>query len=490
VFDQAHHSDYRYYISLWLPAAVLGTLLIAVLLIQMILSWKAHDNLTPVNRHLAQISRLQSINLELQRELLESLSSGGIFTRAERERLRSEIEATLNMQAHLSQETPQALARARAALADINVVPREALFLTLSGLRNVLEQEVLAHKRLIEEISRSTAMELEIGAITLLVFPGGAILLIYLMRRRILAPLNHLGFLMTLLGRKNYAPAPVAGIDPILRPLTENYNTMVTRLAQLEREHASRERDLQSQVESAARVLLEQQRTLANTERLAAVGETLARIAHELRNPLAGVKLACAHLREELGRQDVAREYIERFDVVAVEVDRIIALLNSLLDQSRHTPEVARETNVATAVTDVVALARYQIPAQIRIAQRIDGNIVCWLPDALFRQALLNLLLNAREALGNPGGSVSIEAGVLEGTLHVSVCDDGPGFSDDLLASGIRAFMTHREGGTGLGLSMVQRFARSLGGHVRLSNVKPHGACVTIDLPCEKEQNV
>jgi signal transduction histidine kinase len=329
-------------------------------------------------------------------------------------------------------------------------------------------------------------MEFRIGAIALLVFPASAMLLIYLLRRRILEPLTHLGFLMNLLKGKKYAQAPVATVDPLLRPLTENYNSMVTRLAELEDEHALREQDLEIQVENAARVLLDQQRSLANTERLAAVGETMARIAHELRNPLAGVKMSCTNLRQDLSRQPDASEYVERIDIVAGEIDRIIAVLNSLLDQSRHKPEVLRDVSVARAVRDLVVLASYQITAQIHVDQRIDEDIVCRLPDALFRQALLNLLLNATQALGAAGGRIVIRGHLVDGNLHLDIRDNGPGFPADLLDSGIRAFVTHRAGGTGLGLSMVQRFARAQGGRIRLSNQVPHGACVTLELPCSR----
>lgn len=484
---QSAESGYRYYLSLWFPAAVLGSLLVIVLIIQLVLSWKAHERLMPVTRHLTQMNRLQGVNLELQRELLESLADEGELTAGEREQLHGELGLILGMQANLADATPRALVSARAALADAAIPPREALALALSQLRTVLDQEATAHKRLIEDVNRATVMELEIVTVTLLVFPAGAILLIYLLRRRILRPLDHLGFLMTLLARSNFSPAPVAAIDPMLRPLTENYNAMVTRLAELEKEHALREQDLEGQVESATHVLLEQQRTLANTERLAAVGEMMAHIAHELRNPLAGVKLACTNLRQELDQRQESGEFRERIDIVAGEIDRIIALLNSLLDQSRHRPEAARDVTVARAVADLVALARYQIPAQIHIEQRIDGDIVCRLPDALFSQALLNLLMNAGQALGEAGGRIVIEAAVSDGRLRLDIRDDGPGFPRDLLESGIRAFVTYRADGTGLGLSMVQRFVRALDGRIRLSNVQPHGACVTLDLPCGKD---
>jgi signal transduction histidine kinase len=476
--------------SLWLPAALLGALLILSLAIQVVWSWKAHEQLAPVNRHLSGMIRLQSVNLELQRELLESLGGEGVLTGDEREQIRTELDTIRAVQGPPGGAAGDALVATRNLLADTGIASDEVLVLALSQLRKVLIRETQVHKTLLDEITRATASELELGVITLLVFPAGAILLVYLLRRRILAPLKQLSFLMTLLGRRDASPASVTAIDPLLRPLTENYNAMVVRLAELEQEHRRREQDLQGQVQSATRALLEQQRNLANAERLAAVGEMMARIAHELRNPLAGVKLAFKNLAQELGQTSGASEYVERINLVAAEVDRIIAVLNSQLEQSRHTPEPARQVALARAVADLVVLTRYQMPVQIQIEQRIDETIVCQLPDALFRQALLNLLLNARQSLGERDGRIVIEALVSAGRLRVSVSDDGPGFPQELLQSGIRAFVSHRVGGTGLGLSMVERFARSLGGTMRIANLEPHGGCVTLDLPCRKEGDV
>ena len=167
--EQAQESGYRYYISLWLPVAVLGTLLVFVLVIQLLLSWKTHAQLAPVNSHLTQVNRLQVVNLALQRELLESLNDNSAFTAAEQRRVRNELEAIIAMQAQLSDETPQRLASAHAVLADAGIHPRETLILALSYLNKVLDKEAAAHKRLIEEITRGTAMEFRIGAIALLV---------------------------------------------------------------------------------------------------------------------------------------------------------------------------------------------------------------------------------------------------------------------------------------------------------------------------------
>lgn len=476
----------KFYASLWLPAAVLGALLIATLAVQVLLSWKAYQHLTPMTQFVAQMVKLQGANLELQRELVQSLRVDGQFTTIERERLREELKAILDMQAHLERKTPLSLTAAHQALADTTLQPKEALILALSHTRQAIDLERRAQQQLLDDVNRTTLLELKIGGIMLLVLPAGVILLVYLLRHRILAPLDRLSFLMTLLMRSDYSPAPVAAIDPVLRPLTENYNAMVARLAELEKEHAMREQILEGEVQTATHTLLEQQRTLANTERLAAVGETMARIAHELRNPLAGVKLACANLRQELSEPPLQPEFHERMDVVAVEIDRIIAVLNSLLDQSRHKPEPLHEVAVAQAVADLVTLLRYQLPANIRLEQRIARDIVCYLPDVLLRQALLNLVLNARQAIGEQAGTITIDAVVNNDKLRVRVCDDGPGFPSDLLECGIRAFVSHRPEGTGLGLSMVQRFAHDHGGSLSLTNVESHGACVVLEFPYRK----
>ena len=72
----------------------------------------------------------------------------------------------------------------------------------------------------------------------------------------------------------------------------------------------------------------------------------------------------------------------------------------------------------------------------------------------------------------------------MDGKLQITVRDDGPGFPAELLEGGIRMFGAFREQGTGLGLAMARRFARDLGGELRLANIEPHGARATLVLPC------
>ncbi|HED18859.1 MAG TPA: sensor histidine kinase [Gammaproteobacteria bacterium] len=483
--NNSRDSNVWFHSSLWLPVALLGSLLMVTLAMEFMLAWQSYQRLQPINRHITQLVRLQIANVELQRELVDGLRGEGTFSTSEREKIGQELQAVIEARALLSQDSPALVAAARRALMDVSRQPKEALILALAQTRKVIDLEARAHQALVDKISRATALELRIGAITLILFPTGAALLLYLMRRRILAPLKRLSFLMTMLARSDYSHAPLTSVDPLLRPLAKNYNAMAARLAELEAEHEKREKNLESQVDSAAQALLEQQRNLANTERLATVGEMMARIAHELRNPLAGIKMACANLHKDLAQEPDNADYSERVDIVSTEIDRVIAVLNAMLDQARHHPEPLRDVNIGSVVTDLMTLARYQIPARIALIKDIPDDLVCRLPDAMLRQALLNLLLNARQAIDDQDGDITVRARAGDGMLYLSVIDDGPGFPVDLIKAGIHAFVSHRPGGTGLGLSMVQRFARARGGEVKLSDREPQGACVTLELPMQ-----
>ncbi|MCH2187326.1 ATP-binding protein, partial [Myxococcota bacterium] len=109
------------------------------------------------------------------------------------------------------------------------------------------------------------------------------------------------------------------------------------------------------------------------------------------------------------------------------------------------------------------------------------------LPKERLRQALLNLILNSAQAIGDNPGHIVIEARELDSDLELIVTDDGTGFPDDILAAGIHPFRTTRAKGTGLGLATVRRFVRENGGEIELSNASAagnrRGARVALLLP-------
>ena len=134
-------------------------------------------------------------------------------------------------------------------------------------------------------------------------------------------------------------------------------------------------------------------------------------------------------------------------------------------------------------MTELITLTRYQLPQNIELHWHVADELSWQLPEYAFRRSLLNLILNARQAIGDNAGCISLTATQEQDTLIIEVSDNGPGFPDTLLLEGIRPFATTRNTGTGLGLLSVQRFVFTLHGDIRLSNQAPLGASVRMAIP-------
>jgi nitrogen fixation/metabolism regulation signal transduction histidine kinase len=307
------------------------------------------------------------------------------------------------------------------------------------------------------------------------------IIAVLFLRYRILHPLNDLRELLQRLTEENFTPITTDHLDPLLLPVFLSYNEMVKHLAELEDANRLHAQSLQQEVRLATQALLEQQYSLARAERLAAIGEVAAELAHEIRNPLAGIQMAFSNLRHEITGSD----QLERLDLINAELKRITRLLNDMLDQSRHSPEVSSSLDLSILISDLVTLTRYQIAESIHLEIDVPSPLFVHLPESGTRQALLNLILNAADAFeGNPG-AICVKAYTDKQGLCIVVLDDGSGFSKDMLEHGIRPFHTSRKRGTGLGLAMVQRFVKDVGGSISLANQSTHGARVSLLLPTD-----
>ena len=276
----------------------------------------------------------------------------------------------------------------------------------------------------------------------------------------------------------------MAGVDAALIPLFENYNALVKRLAGLEAERKVRAETLESEVRAGSRALLEQHRVLADAERMAAVGETAAGLAHELRNPLAGILAGLENLRREVDDAPLAR----RTDLLHQEAERMVRLLNEYLEGSRHAPEPVVMTDMGGLVRDLLSLMRYQASPSATLTEAVEEDLECLIPPGRIRQSLLNLVGNSLQALGTSPGIVTVLAGREDDALRLEVRDDGPGFPENLLAVAGQPFRTGRDLGTGLGLATVRRTAIDLGGSMTIRNPEPRGASVVLNLPFQKDE--
>lgn len=444
--------------------AVLALVLLSVLIAFTVLTWRNLERIHQIERTVGQVNRLQAIEHRLQQlpsrqpnpaalawlqTELKKLSTG---------RLQSSIAPIQRLLEHPTEERLEAAA---------------------FGLQNLLEHEHINERDLLTKVVGNTEIELQAalaGTAALTVLLGLGIILA---RRWLFTPLKKMNHLLSRLSDGRLEPIPVPDKVRPWSTLIANYNRMVTRLAALEEARLAHTRSLESQVSAATRALLAQSQSLARAERLAAVGEVVAGIAHELRNPLAGIQITLHNLRTECHNADMQR----RFDLVITELERLSRHFNELLGQARHQPEPLKETDLDLEIREVLELIRYQITDAIQLHYHGEPQLKTRLPQTGLHQALINLVLNAAQVLEQGPGNIWVKTQRKQDRLVLTVSDDGPGFPKEMLDSGIRSFASGRAGGTGLGLLMVKRFVSSLDGRLQLANREPRGARVIVEIP-------
>jgi signal transduction histidine kinase len=462
--------------------AFFGLLLLALAILGGMI-WRNLHHFETVLSYVNYSHRIQNVSVGLQQSLI------GYVTETVPDshpvvlmKTLSEMKALIDDNRYLLPSTKKSLETVSNLLTNINKLDKEEknsrLIHALEVMSQTLDEEALRREKLLEDINFNTQTELYIALVTFTVILLGAMLFLHY---RILHPLNDLRQLLERLTEENYIPITTDHLDPLLFPVFNSYNALVMHLAELEEAKRLYAQSLQREVRLATQALLEQQYSLARAERLAAIGEVAAELAHEIRNPLAGIQMAFTNLRREIDD-----EYqCERMDLISSELKRLARLLSDMLDQSRHSPEIATDFDMTTLIRDLLALTRYQIAESITLNSDTPDTLPVHLPESGIRQALLNLILNAADALDGGSGLIRIKAYTDSRGLHLDVFDNGPGFSDDMLNYGIRPFRTSRPRGTGLGLAMVQRFVKDIGGTIKLNNQQPHGACVTVLVPKE-----
>ena len=220
---------------------------------------------------------------------------------------------------------------------------------------------------------------------------------------------------------------------------------------------------------------------MSRAEHLATLGELATGLAHEIRNPLAGIAGVIEIVGRDLPATSPARAVVKD---VRLEITRISRTLTDLLETARpRRPEILR-SNLNTTVEHAVMLARQQVlskPIKIELQQKPD------LPEVehdsgQMHQVLLSLLLNAVQAMDG-AGTVHVEMGSLVGYASVVVSDTGRGISPQNLPNIFRPFYTTRGDGTGLGLSLAQRIVEDHHGRIEVSSVVGHGSRFTVLLP-------
>jgi two-component system NtrC family sensor kinase len=231
----------------------------------------------------------------------------------------------------------------------------------------------------------------------------------------------------------------------------------------------------------------ERERELARVERLAALGTLTAGLAHELNNPLAGIKSAAQRLDSVRSDPDRTDRYAR---VIIDATQRMELILRGFLDFSRVQEVQLEEVSVPPCIEAAVELARSRLQGCA-----VDILVEPSLPPAtadsnLLVHATLNLLLNAADAVtGSQEPRVSVEARHVDQQIHISVTDSGPGVPADIRERIFNPFFTTKPGGegTGLGLSTSWMMIQEMGGSLALVHDWPSGARFAIELQAAEE---
>jgi signal transduction histidine kinase len=221
--------------------------------------------------------------------------------------------------------------------------------------------------------------------------------------------------------------------------------------------------------------LSEKNRQLERRNRLAALGEMAAGMAHEIRNPLGGIQLYASLLSKDLVRQPESLKLVGK---ISTGVKRLEALVSQVLQFTREIAARPEETEIGALVDQAI---EYATPALDRTGAKVivDGArpLHGRVDPLLLGQAVLNLVINAAEAMRESGTIfVRFAAGEEPGRIALTIRDTGPGISADVLDRLFNPFFTTKETGTGLGLAIVHRIVEAHEGTISVTNAPEGGA--------------
>jgi two-component system, NtrC family, sensor histidine kinase HydH len=252
-------------------------------------------------------------------------------------------------------------------------------------------------------------------------------------------------------------------------------------LTDMRRRQAVALRETSHRLRQAHRELQENFETMKRAERLYALGQLSAGLAHEIRNPLASIEGAAAVVQRDSESEGRRREFL---DIIRKESRRLNRLLTSFLEFAKPRQPAMETVEIASLLDSVIVLAQHaEDTGRLELRKDIQqglSTIECD-PEQL-KQVLLNLVMNAIQAMPQ-GGTVVLAARRNETMVTIDVQDQGQGINNDNLDRIFDPFFTTKETGSGLGLSVAHQIISKHGGRLTIKQNSPHGVTVRISLP-------
>jgi len=242
---------------------------------------------------------------------------------------------------------------------------------------------------------------------------------------------------------------------------------------------------LSETLSEANRNLKQAQAEARRAERLAALGQLSAGLAHEIRNPLGVMKGSAELLNQRLaGSDELSRELSE---YIYTEVNRVSALVGRFLDFARPSRLELQPADLTALVErSLKAVEQQGATASVEVQREYAPQLPpVRLDQELCEQAFTNLLFNACEAMGEAGGKLTIRLRSAVGGREVvtEIEDTGPGVEAEMKEQIFNPFVTTKKTGVGLGLAIVSKIIDAHGGAIKLIDRAGPGACFQVTLP-------
>jgi signal transduction histidine kinase len=367
----------------------------------------------------------------------------------------------------------------REALLDLPVPKGSALAVVVPSGRGAVGVVI----RVDDQAARVRPLLRLVALYTAVVALAALVLAYFALTRMIVRPLDALSAAaQRVAGGTRSLRVPSAGSRE-LTELGSSLRRMTERL--IDEEDALRQKI--DEVERATEDLKQAQDRLVRSERLASVGRLAAGLAHEVGNPIAAlIGLQDLLLTGDLDEEE-ARDVLQR---MRKETERIHRIIEDLLQFARpaagRAKAAAAPGEVSEVVRDIAALVAPQKSFRdVRLEVEVSGSLPrVALGGEQLMQVLLNLVLNAADACG-PGGHVRVKAYARGAHVELTVEDDGPGVSDDVVERLFEPFVTTKESerGTGLGLAVCRGLVESVNGRIWLDKGYSPGARFLVELP-------
>jgi signal transduction histidine kinase len=236
-------------------------------------------------------------------------------------------------------------------------------------------------------------------------------------------------------------------------------------------------------IEQRAREQIQLKEQLSQAQHLSSIGEMVAGVSHEIRNPLGIISSSAALLKKKISQTDPSNTIP---DIIVEEAARLNSIITDFLNFAKpKRPDLTECAIEEVLEKNIKFIASEAYDKGCLIKKEYASDIPAINADAdMLYQAFLNILINAMQSMPN-GGKIKILLSTDPHNIEIEFQDEGSGISDDIKAKIWDPFFTTKEKGTGLGLGIVKKIVELHHGNIRIENRQPSGVAVTVKLPID-----